>query len=84
VSLEDMPITVRVLQCARCGGDHAEVEFHPLTNPPEDVSHFGMCPTSDEPILLKFTEAPESGSNADPHDVPYDVEVDMEEDEGAR
>ena len=81
MSLEDTPIVVRVMQCARCGGDHDEVEFNPLTNAPQDVSHFGMCPTTDEPILLKFTEAPESGSDSDPHD----YEVDMEEDgDGAR
>lgn len=30
-----------------------------MANPPEEISHWAMCPNAKEPILLKFTEAPE-------------------------
>lgn len=59
MTLDDTPITVRVMGCARCEGGHDELEFVPMTNPPDEISHWAMCPTTDEPILLKFTEAPE-------------------------
>jgi hypothetical protein len=42
-----------VRRCARCGIDHLEpLEFRPLLNPPADLTHFGMCPETAQPILM--------------------------------
>jgi hypothetical protein len=38
--------------CARCGGDHRDLEMRALSNPPEDATHFAVCPTTTEPILV--------------------------------
>lgn len=46
-----------VRHCARCGGDHENVGFKPLTKPipgnDESVlwTHWAPCPTNGEPIL---------------------------------
>lgn len=45
-------IGVVVRDCARCGGDHLCVVFTPFTKPPLPYSHFGICPTNQEPILM--------------------------------
>lgn len=53
--------------CARCGADeHLALEYRPLTDPieiptcegqpPWRWTHWAMCPTNDEPILLCETE----------------------------
>lgn len=48
--------------CARCGGDgHDNIVFKPLTYPIElkpgadayTLTHWAMCPATDEPILLR-------------------------------
>jgi hypothetical protein len=49
-----------VISCARCGQDH-EVEFKKFQRPIEDSdstvwTHWGICPNTDEPILLKMSE----------------------------
>jgi hypothetical protein len=51
-------ITTDVKNCARCGGAHNALEFAPLSNPPDDITHWALCPTTQEPILLTVTEAP--------------------------
>ena len=43
--------------CARCGGEHPELEFRPLTRPVEVsqqvvFTHWASCPTNGEPILM--------------------------------
>ncbi len=47
--------------CARCGQDHKDLEFKPFKNPVEDTdgtvwSHWALCPTNGEPVLLKVTQ----------------------------
>lgn len=54
-------IKTPVYQCARCGDDHAELEFVQFARPIEDSdstiwTYWTMCPTTNEPILLKVTE----------------------------
>ena len=49
----------RVTNCARCGEDHAQVEFKKFQIPFVDsagteYSHWGRCPTNGDPILLTF------------------------------
>jgi hypothetical protein len=46
---------IDVVACARCGEDHKSLKFKKLTKPEEgDYTHWSMCPTLDEPILLKI------------------------------
>jgi hypothetical protein len=60
----DMHIAVR--ECARCLRDHHEpVHFKPLSNPPEEFTHWGMCPTTREPIVMKVVEVPIDQRNLD-------------------
>lgn len=44
--------------CARCGGDHRDLKFTPLTQPQEEWSHWALCPTNSEPIMLAFVDDP--------------------------
>lgn len=51
------PFTATVRGCARCGENHtAPIYFRPFTNLPKDITHFGMCPTTDEPILMQVVD----------------------------
>ena len=45
-------ITTTVRSCARCGGDHAALEFLPISNPAPDFTHWAMCPTVHQPIIM--------------------------------
>lgn len=45
-------LAITVDACARCGDDHLCVVFTPFTNPPKPFTHFGNCPTRNEPILM--------------------------------
>jgi len=43
--------------CARCGGEHADIEFVLLTNPERcRYTHWAMCPVAEQPILLRIAE----------------------------
>ncbi len=46
--------TIEILRnCARCKGDHGGLTFTEFTNPSNSMfTHWCMCPTSGEPILL--------------------------------
>ena len=48
-------VTVDVFNCARCGKDHKDLEFWKLTRQ-LDMSHWALCPETQEPILLQFHE----------------------------
>ena len=50
----------QIIHCARCGGDHSNVEAAPLTRPVVELrdnveevlyTHWAPCPTNGEPIL---------------------------------
>jgi hypothetical protein len=41
--------------CARCGGDHSYVMFKSFTRKSDKHTHFGICPTTQEPILMQYT-----------------------------
>ena len=48
---------IQVGNCARCGGYHDKVEFRPFKNGSiRDLSHWAMCPTTVEPILMRIQE----------------------------
>jgi hypothetical protein len=45
---------LKIKTCARCQQDHEEVDAQPLLNPPDAFSHFAICPTTGQPILVKL------------------------------
>lgn len=45
-------ISVGVVSCQRCGKDHPDMKFKELLNPADKWTHFGMCPGTDQPVLL--------------------------------
>jgi hypothetical protein len=47
-----LPFTTSVTCCARCQQDHADLHFEVLANGPDYVSHYGICPTNGQPILM--------------------------------
>lgn len=53
---EGQAFTSDVRDCGRCDGVHSQILFKPLTNPPEDFTHYAICPDTHEPILAE-TEA---------------------------
>lgn len=46
------PITTTLTRCARCGQEHVDLVFQPLTQPQEEWSHWAPCPATQEPIML--------------------------------
>jgi hypothetical protein len=62
VSYSDDPmvncVSRRVVECARCGGDH-DVVFHRLSRPAGEWLWWGSCPVTKEPVLMQegLTEA---------------------------
>lgn len=45
-----------VENCARCGGNHQCQIFFPFTHPPRWWTHYGECPKTKEPILMRQTK----------------------------
>lgn len=52
-----LPVTTDIDGCARCGHKHEQLVFMPLTHPQHEWSHWAMCPTSGEPIMLANSPA---------------------------
>jgi len=54
------PLTVEVDGCARCHGEHGEIDFLELTNPIDVgdamMTHWAPCPTNGQPILYGHRE----------------------------
>ena len=50
-----------VVGCARCGGDHLirfkEFKRGPMMLGEESLTHWGLCPVTKEPVLMRFVEA---------------------------
>lgn len=58
--MTEPPITFDQVGCARCDGDgHEHITFQPFTRPMVvdawTFTHWAMCPTVNEPILLTST-----------------------------
>lgn len=55
---------VNIIRCARCGSDHS-VEMAPFRNQPiiendqTEWTHWGTCPETGEPILMRIIARPE-------------------------
>jgi len=45
-----------IMRCARCGEDHAMLDFEALTNPIGDCTHWAPCPVNGQPVLLRFSD----------------------------
>ena len=54
-----------VKSCARCGGDHIRQEFKELEAPCDFYTHWSMCPTNDEPIMLRIVEGYKVGDEVE-------------------
>lgn len=52
---------VDVRLCQRCGENHDELGFDPLSNPADEYSWFAKCPITQQPILLKIQALKQSG-----------------------
>lgn len=48
-------LTVKINSCPRCGGYHPSVELKKFQRDTDGKTHWGMCPTLEEPILLKIS-----------------------------
>ena len=42
--------------CQRCGQDHIAVPFWPLSNPADCFTYWGLCPSTNEPVMLAVIE----------------------------
>lgn len=66
-------IKTDLLDCTRCGGPHGQMIFKPLTNPPDaETTHFAICPTTQQPILMWILETSEFRSCEKPQEV-YEI-----------
>ena len=45
-------VTLDVPCCPRCEGDHPGLVFTPFKGEPDDATHWAMCPTHNEPVLM--------------------------------
>lgn len=59
----------KVRNCARCGGDHNELEWEELERPIEDNdgiewTHWCPCPKNGQPILCRMTPGEQTTENA--------------------
>lgn len=43
---------VTIRDCARCGDNHDNLMFQRFQYPPDDFDAWGMCPDTNEPILM--------------------------------
>lgn len=43
---------IEVENCARCDGEHSSLETKPLNNPPNEYTHYAICPSTKQPILV--------------------------------
>lgn len=51
-------ITLKFLgNCARCGGNHKDIEFKAMANALEQYTHWAPCPNNGDPILLEILAA---------------------------
>ena len=66
------PFGIDLIGCARCHGDgHPGLLFHPLTFPIElagepPLTHWAMCPSFKEPILMRIETNAKEGTTLTP------------------
>ena len=48
---------VNIPICARCGGNHENLEFKTFVEEGiRDMTHWSLCPKFNEPVLMKIVE----------------------------
>jgi hypothetical protein len=47
---------ININNCARCGGNHKNISCLQLTRPCEEFTHWAQCPTTLEPIMVRFVD----------------------------
>lgn len=45
-----------ILNCARCGRDHRNLNFKKFIVPIEEYTYWSTCPETGDPILMKLNE----------------------------
>lgn len=50
-------LMVDVKKCQRCGSDHHGMIFERLSNPVDEFTFYGFCPTNGQPVLMQIREA---------------------------
>jgi len=45
-------VTVSIARCARCGQNHKNLIFKRFESPPDEWTHWALCPKTGEPILM--------------------------------
>lgn len=45
-----------VIECSSCGEDHINITFNEFVNDRKDYTHWGICPITNEPILMKHVD----------------------------
>ena len=58
-STDDKSITADIVNCARCGQDHYDLEFKQFRITPVEIndlvfSHWALCPLAKDPILYRI------------------------------
>lgn len=54
---------VDIKGCARCHGDHAKLDFEPLSNPTDKFAFWALCPETHQPLLLAKVVRCQCGSS---------------------
>ena len=58
-SLFDTNLAINMQGCARCQGEgHDNIHFNKFTHPIGDFTHWALCPTNGEPILMASRHVP--------------------------
>lgn len=60
-----MTMNYDIRSCARCGGDHDDIAFKMFARPAGEISHWAMCPKTNEPLLLKVIMPGSARKNVD-------------------
>ena len=56
-AIDLMRHTTAVIRCARCGRNHKPLTFVLFRRAPKPWTHWGNCPRTGEPILLRIEGA---------------------------
>lgn len=55
--------TISLPRCARCLGPHADLIVERLHNPSDEWTHWAMCPSTLQPILVRYVEITDNAQN---------------------
>lgn len=56
MSANSLYLAKEITNCARCNQTHKDLWFKKFTRPFEDYLYFALCPTNQEPILMKIVQ----------------------------